>query len=54
MSNHTQLEPLLAIHVTTFVAAIVSAVMPLIQVVFMLVSICTGIIVVYKFLKGKK
>jgi hypothetical protein len=47
----------LSIQTTSFVGALVSSVLaitPIITAIFMLVSICTGVILIYKFLRGKK
>jgi len=48
---------ILAIQTTSFTGAFVSSVLavtPIITAIFMIVSICTGSILIYKFLRGKK
>jgi hypothetical protein len=48
---------ILAIQTTSFTGAFISlvlAITPIITAIFMIVSICTGIILIYNFLRGKK
>jgi hypothetical protein len=48
---------ILAVQTTSFTGAFISSVLavtPIVTVIFMIVSICTGSILIYKFLRGKK
>ncbi len=42
------------LQITTFAGAIVTALQPIVSLIFMLVSIVSGIILIYKFFKDKK
>jgi hypothetical protein len=42
------------IQLTSFLGAFVSSYTPLVSLIFMAVSIVTGLIFIYKFLRGKK
>jgi hypothetical protein len=50
MSNNNDI---LTLQVTTGIAAVVTMVMPVISAAFMIVSVATGCITIYKFFKKK-
>jgi hypothetical protein len=50
----TSTQDVIIIQATTFFGALVTYVMPVISMIFMLVSIVSGCILIYKFFTNKK
>jgi len=44
----------IALQITTFAGALVTALQPIVSLIFMIVSIVSGIILIYKFFKNQK
>ncbi len=51
--QHNHIDPLGIVHAATFVSALVTAIQPIVSTIFMLVSIVSGCILIYKFFAEK-